>query len=74
MCVLATGRCHVLREVQLCSNLCFCPSKFCLQEVPYQRVHSSVWKKQMGLYRQGKEGSLALARQAFPAVAATLLR
>eukprot|EP00887_Chlorella_sp_A99_P007832 scaffold20.g7832.t1 len=42
--------------------------------VPYVRVHASTWKRQMGLYKQGKEGSLALASQAFPALAGTHLR
>lgn len=36
------------------------------QGVPYQRVDAASWKRHLGLYRLGKEGSLALARQLFP--------
>jgi hypothetical protein len=39
------------------------------QGLPFQRVSAGAWKRQMGLLRQGKEGSLALAAQLFPDVA-----
>lgn len=42
--------------------------------IPYQRVNAAVWKRQMGLFRLGKEGSLALAHQLFPAAAAVSLK
>lgn len=40
--------------------------------VPYHRVHASTWKAAVGLRRQGKEGSLALARHLLPAAAGLL--
>lgn len=36
------------------------------QGIPYRRVEASGWKRHMGLWRLGKDGSLALARQLFP--------
>ncbi len=36
------------------------------QGIPHHRVDASLWKRHMGLFRQGKEGSLLLARQLFP--------
>jgi hypothetical protein len=42
--------------------------------LPYQRVSAVAWKRQMGLFRQGKEGSRALAAQLFPDAAERYLR
>ena len=42
---------------------------FMSKEVPFQRVPAVLWKRQMGLNKLGKEGSLALARQLFPQAA-----
>lgn len=36
------------------------------QGIPHHRVDASVWKRGLGLFRTGKDGSLALARQLFP--------
>jgi len=46
---------------------------FISHQLPYCLV-SMAWKRQMGLYRLGKEGSLALARQLFPQAADTHLK
>lgn len=42
-------------------------------DIPYTRIHAAVWKRQLGLFKKGKPGSMALAHQLLPD-AAPLLR
>ncbi len=42
------------------------------QGIRYQRVDASAWKRHLGLFRLGKDGSLSLARQLFPQAEAFL--
>lgn len=44
------------------------------QKIPYQRVNASAWKRQLGLYKLGKPGSMALAKQLFPMAAEKYLK
>ncbi|GAB4819483.1 hypothetical protein N2152v2_006529 [Parachlorella kessleri] len=44
------------------------------QGIRYQRVDASAWKRHLGLFRLGKDGSLSLARQLFPQAEAFLRR
>lgn len=36
-------------------------------DIPYTRVNAAVWKRQMGLFKKGKPGSMALAPLVMPA-------
>ena len=40
--------------------------------IGYERVHASIWKRQMGLFKMGKPGSMALAQQLLPQAAGDL--
>lgn len=44
------------------------------RNIPCVKVSAAAWKRQLGLTKAGKEGSLALARALFPAAATTYLR
>jgi hypothetical protein len=47
---------------------------FISQNLQYERVSASMWKRSLGLTKAGKEGSLALARQLFPQAAEKYLK
>lgn len=47
---------------------------FISQDLQYQRISATAWKRSLGLTKSGKEGSLALARQLFPQSAEKYLK
>lgn len=43
-------------------------------DIPCTRIHAAIWKRQLGLFKKGKPGSMALAHQLLPAAAPFLRR